>query len=149
MSDEKRMCETIILTKLISEKYQNEITKIIYKFGLNFGEANTLLFFYDNPDCINAKDFRNNHHVSKAYVSKAINSLLDKKLVNIVVDNNDKRYQKIEINENALKILNALNEVRKEVRNSLMKNITEEELSTFFEVLRKIKENIINIEEGK
>lgn len=149
MSDEKRMSELIILSKIFTDTYQNIINSIGVKFGLNLGEANTLLFFFDNPDCFNAIDFKNNHHVSKAYVSKAINSLLEKKLIKLIIDDNDKRYQKVEINENALVIINALNKERKDFINSILSKTNEKELDIFFEVLRNVKENIINMEERK
>jgi len=147
MIEDKRLCEIIILSKILTKNYQNKINEISKNYGLTNSEAKTLLFFYDNPNCFNAKDFKNNHHVSKSYVSKAIKLLLDKKLIKIIVDNTDKRYQKIEINSNAKKIIKDLIKIRNDFKFNLMKDINEKDLNIFFEVLRKIEKNIM-IEKG-
>ena len=68
--------------------------KIADKYNLSFAETDMLLVFSNNPNIINAKDVVNFSKVSKAYVSKSLNTLLEKKLISIQIDELDKRKQK-------------------------------------------------------
>jgi len=147
MRDEVKIWKIVKMAKFSADSFNKRMSKVAEQFGLNSSEIAILMFFYDNPTFSNAKDIVCNKHVSKAYVSKALNLLLEKKLVNIVTDNLDKRYQKITINNSANKIIDKVNIARENYKKEIIKNIDDSELNIFFEVLSKIEQNIMNMEE--
>ena len=99
------LLEIIKLSRLIVCSHNDNIKRVADKYNLSFAETYMLLIFSNNPNIINAKDVVNFSKVSKAYVSKSLNSLLTKKLINITNDETDKRKQKIMINKTATNII--------------------------------------------
>lgn len=144
----QRKYKKIIPVMKASVNYYDKImTKVSKEMDLSFSEAHVLLFFYDNDNLINAKDIVCKDNVSKSFVSKAINLLVEKNYIKIIQDNDDKRFQKIILNDNTKDIINKLDTVRNNYRNNLISNISLEELECFFKVLEKIENNIMNYEE--
>lgn len=142
----KKFKEIIPVMKASVGNYERIMTKISKELGLSFSEAHVLLFFNDNNEFINAKDIVFCDNVSKSFVSKAIKSLLEKNYIKIIVDESDKRYQKIILNNNTKDMIKKLECVRVEYKNYLVKDLTNEELEGFFKVLEKIENNIMNYE---
>lgn len=137
--------EVIKISRLIIEEYNMKILSVSKKYNLSFGEADMLLIFSNNPNVINAKDVVCLSNVSKAYVSKSLNQLVDKKLITVCVDENDKRKQKVIVNDSAKDIVKELNKVENNYLNTLRKNISKESIDTLINVFYKVKDNIIEM----
>lgn len=137
--------EVLKISRLIIEEHNMQILSVSKKYNLSFSEADMLLIFSNNPNVINAKDVVCLSNVSKAYVSKAINQLVDKKLITVCVDENDKRKQKVIVNDSAKDIVKELNKVENSYLNSLRKNISKESIDTLINVFYKVKDNIIEM----
>jgi len=148
MNNDKKMKEILKTSKYAIDTFNKKVSVIAQKYNINVGEATALLFFYDNPNYLNAKDFVCKENISKAYVSKIINSLLEKKLINIT-ENADKRFQNIELNEKSINIIKILIDEREKFSSNILKNIDDKKLNIFFEVLEKVDKNIMEIEKGK
>jgi len=140
---EKKFKDIIPVIKISLNIYEKLITNTAKQFGLNFGEAQVLLFFYDNDNLINAKDVAYKDKVSKSFVSKTIKNLVEKNYIKIIVDENDKRYQKIELNNNKINVIDKLNKTREDYKNYLVSDLSNKELDIFLKVLDKIENNII------
>ena len=137
--------EVLKISRLIIEEHNMQILSVSKKYNLSFSEADMLLIFSNNPNVINAKDVVCLSNVSKAYVSKAINQLVDKKLITVCVDENDKRKQKVIVNDSAKDIVKELNKVENSYLNTLRKNISKESIDTLINVFYKVKDNIVEM----
>lgn len=141
------LLEIIKLSRLIVCSHNDNIKRVADKYNLSFAETYMLLIFSNNPNIINAKDVVNFSKVSKAYVSKSLNSLLTKKLINITNDETDKRKQKIMINKTATNIIKDLKKCETNYLNNISKNIKKEDIEIFIKLYKEIGNNIINRKE--
>lgn len=139
--------EIFYFIKTTLDKYNEIICMKATELGLTKGEADVLLFFHINPSLRNAKDLVKRTNVSKAYVSKAMSLLIDKKLIKIVSDKSDKRYQNIKINNSALKIINTLEKEHDIFFKNMLKGLDKNEKEYFIKVLSKIEKNIVGMGE--
>lgn len=146
MSDKIEFSDVLKIIKLSADNYCKIIGDEARKLGLTKCEADVLLFFSNNPDCINAKDAVFNEKISKAYVSKAISLLLEKDYVTLSIDENDKRYQKILITDNASEYVEKLNYVQQCFFKTLKSGIELNDFLKFFEVLKIMENNILEME---
>ena len=145
----KELINIIKLSRLLVIKYNERISIIARKHNISFQEADMLLIFSNNPNIINAKDVVNISKVSKAYVSKSLNLLVNKNLISIIPDIIDKRKQKIIINNSANKIIEELKEEEKKYINLITKNIKSNDLNKYIEVYKLMCNNIIDRKEDK
>lgn len=141
------LLEIIKLSRLVVCSHNDNVKKVAYKYNLSFAETDMLLVFSNNPNIINAKDVVNFSKVSKAYVSKSLNTLLEKKLISIQIDELDKRKQKIIINKNANNIINDLKICEEEYFSNLTKNMKKDDIDMFIRLYQEIGSNIINRKE--
>jgi len=82
----------------------------------------------------------------KNSVTKIIDSLEKKKLVNRVVDQKDRRINKIELTQEGLALEKITTEVAINFMNDTIKDIDNQDLDKFVEVMHKLKGNLDNIE---
>lgn len=146
MNSKVEFFEVLKIIRMSADNYGKIISEEAKKLGITKSEADVLLFFSNNPNCINAKDAVFNEKISKAYVSKAIALLLEKNYITLSIDEFDKRYQKIVITNNASEIVEKLNYVQQCFFKTLKSNINSNDFLKFFEVLKIIEKNILEIE---
>ena len=144
---DNNLIDIVKLSRLVGFSYNDTIKVVAERNKLNWFEANTLLVLSNNKDIINAKDVVNFSKVSKAYVSKSINSLLEKKLISIEVDDSDKRKQKIIINKSANKVIDDLKKSEKRYLENLVNNIDVKEIDEFIKLYKLLGDNIFNRKE--
>lgn len=82
----------------------------------------------------------------KNSVTKIIDSLEKKNLVNRVVDQRDRRINKIELTQEGLALEKITTEVAINFMNDTIKGIDNQDLDKFVEVMRRLKDNLDNIE---
>lgn len=82
----------------------------------------------------------------KNSVTKIIDSLEKKNLVNRVVDQKDRRINKIELTKEGLALEKITTEVAINFMNDTVKDIEGQDLDKLVEVMRKLKDNLDNIE---
>ena len=142
------LLEIIKLSRLVLCSHNDNVKKVADKYNLSFAETDMLLVFSNNPNIINAKDVVNFSKVSKAYVSKSLNTILKKKLISIIINELDKRKQKIIINKNSNNILNDLKICEEKYLGNLTKNMKKQDIDLFIRLYQKIGNNIINRKEN-
>lgn len=147
MDDVNKIMKYLIIGKYIHNKYSELIINCSKKFNISKCEADILLFFNNNKKYCNAKDAVKLRHVSKSYVSKAINLLLKKGYIKIIPDEKDKRYQEIVIDESVRKIVDYLKFKQIEFMRILKKDINENDEQIFLKVLDQMENNILNMED--
>lgn len=82
----------------------------------------------------------------KNSITKIIDSLEKKNLVNRVVDQKDRRINKIELTQEGLALEKITTEVAIKFMNDTVKDIDNQDLDKLVEVMRKLKDNLDNIE---
>ena len=82
----------------------------------------------------------------KNSVTKIIDSLEKKNLVNRVVDQKDRRINKIELTQEGLALEKITTEVAIKFMNDTVKDIDNQDLDKLVEVMRRLKDNLDNIE---
>ena len=82
----------------------------------------------------------------KNSVTKIIDSLEKKNLVNRVVDKKDRRINKIELTQEGLALEKITTEVAINFMNDAVKDVDNQDLDKFVEVMRKLKDNLDNID---
>lgn len=144
---DNNLIDIVKLSRLVGCSYNDTIKVVADRNKLNWFEADMLLILSNNKDIINAKDVVNFSKVSKSYVSKSINSLLEKKLISIEVDDSDKRKQKIIINKSANKVIDDLKKSEKKYLENLVNNIDVKEVDKFIKLYKLLGNNILNRKE--
>lgn len=133
--------ELLYFFKKIKDEYDKKIEEAAFEIALTKPEADLLLFLSNNPSYNTARDAVVYRGFSKAYVSKALNSLYKKNYISLKQDVVDKRYQHIFINENIINKVKILQNTQEKVFKEHTKNITEEEKKLFIEIINKMFKN--------
>lgn len=133
--------ELLYFFKKIKDEYDKKIEEAALEIALTKPEADLLLFLSNNPSYNTARDAVVYRGFSKAYVSKALNSLYKKNYISLKQDVVDKRYQHIFINENIINKVKILQNTQEKVFKEHTKNITEEEKKLFIEIINKMLKN--------
>lgn len=133
--------ELLYFFKKIKDEYDKKIEEAAFETALTKPEADLLLFLSNNPSYNTARDAVVYRGFSKAYVSKALNSLYKKNYISLKQDVVDKRYQHIFINENIINKVKILQNTQEKVFKEHTKNITEEEKKLFIEIINKMFKN--------
>lgn len=142
MEDKKNLSELLYFSKKSRDNYDKKIEESASEIGLTKPEADMLLFLVNNPEYNTARDAVYYRGFSKAYVSKALTLLIQKKYISIEHDVVDKRYQHITIKDNIINKVRILQNTQEEIINSYMKNITEEEKKLFIQIINKMVKNM-------
>ena len=151
------MNKTLIENTFLLEKYtkkliNKKLEKLCIKNDLTMQEI-FIIFFLTRDKTINsASDIVKKHCFSKAYISKILTSLVNKKYIILVNDTEDKRYQKIKLLSKAKKLNIEFENIHKEAEEILMKGMSKNEYEIFCKVIDKIvknskdyKEEIVNV----
>jgi DNA-binding MarR family transcriptional regulator len=83
-------------------------------------------------------------NLRRATVSGVLHTMENNGIITRVTDNSDGRVKKIILNNKAKEIFNTNKKNLKEIENIVVKDISNEDLETFFCVINKMKENIKN-----
>ena len=84
-------------------------------------------------------------NLRRATVSGVLKTMEQNDLVKRVTDNNDTRSKKIILQEKAINIFKRHKKLMLEIENNITKNIPEEEIEIFCNIIDKMKENIKNM----
>ena len=124
--------------------YSNMIENVCKPYGLSKSEGEVLLFFANNPSFVSAIDVVKVRGFSKAYVSKAIESLLEKSLISIRVNKSDRRYQEISLSNLSKPMVLDLQKAQYQFLEILTKDFSDEEKFQIIEIIRKFSQNVSN-----
>ena len=74
------------------KKFQELLYRpMVHKYGISILDIRILMFLYEHEECDTAKDIVETHCLTKSYVSKAIETLIDKEFLARKHDYNDRR----------------------------------------------------------
>lgn len=123
------------------ERYYKTLEECSRKKGISKQEIDVLVFLDVNSlNC--ACDVVNGRGLSKAYVSKAISKLQKAHFITVTKDLTDKRYQHIELTDDAKEILSYMKEKQKKLITDLTRGIPKKDLGVFLKVADQMISNL-------
>ena len=112
-------------------------------------EADVISFLQNNPGKDTATDIVELRRLSKGVVSKAVEGLIQKSLLERIPDMEDRRRIHLKLKTEAKPVITMINEVREDFYSVVFRGITEEELEIQARILRQMFDNTkIAMEEG-
>lgn len=106
-------------------------------------QTRILEFLFKNQDReINQKDIEQHICVSKATISGALFSMEKNGFIERITSEKDQRSKNIKFTESSKEAYKSLSLVFNEVNEKLLKDISEEELNTFYAILDKLSNNL-------
>lgn len=124
--------------KVIADSYSAAIESAAKRSGITKQEADVLVFFFNNPDYTLASDAVKLRGFSKSYASKAIEQLFDNGLIEISLDGEDHRMQRIKITGKGGIIAKSVSMAQEKYYENLIKDITLEERFILNNIFDKI-----------
>mgnify|MGYP002796417646 FL=1 len=116
--------------------YDKMLKKVCMEHDLTVIEADVISFLQNNPGKDTAADIVELRMLSKGAVSKAVESLLQKSLLERIPDTEDRRRIHLKLKPEAGPVTESIDEVREEFLNTVLDGFTKEELEAhaqFFE----------------
>lgn len=124
--------------------YDKMLKKVCAEHHLTVVEAEVVSFIQNNPEKDTATDIVELRRLSKGAVSKAVESLIQKSLLERIPDTEDRRRIHLKLGPKAKPITEMIDEVRKEFLDTILEGITEEELKLHVRFLSRMFHNTKN-----
>lgn len=138
--------ELLKLTWLVKKAHQESLNQTIEANDLSPTEGLILLFLYKH-DLNTAKEIAEYRSISKSLVSKSLQNLLKRDLIHLTVDRDDKRINRIELNDKANPIIKQLNQDEIEFYTSLEDGLDFEDKKHLKKITNTIFENVSKLVE--
>lgn len=102
-----------------------------------------LAFLIENKDeVIYQKDLENEFQISKAAISDVLNTMENNNMLKKVQEENDARKKRILLTDESYENYKNMESEKQEAIDSILKDISKEDLEKFIEVAEKLKENM-------
>ena len=101
-----------------------------------------LYFLFKSGEHNTSKDISDLNLFNKGHISQSVGRMVKQHLIYIVQDEEDRRCMHIMLTERAVKVVEEITALRKQMYNIILKGVTEEEQSILLQVSRKVNENI-------
>ena len=125
------------------KKFQELLYRpMVHKYGISILDIRILMFLYEHEECDTAKDIVETHCLTKSYVSKAIETLIDKEFLARKHDYNDRRYIHLELQKKADSVIEDVKELRNEMFRLVFNGVSKEEIDVVRNVAEKINSNM-------
>jgi len=128
--------------RLIKRLHEDTLAAAAKRLGLTLPEADVLCFLRENPEFDTARDVALYRGVSRAYVSKAVESLASKGYLAIRPDGEDRRFQRLAITERAAGAAEALHEAQFGFYGRVTEGLTEGEMAVLLSLIKKCAVNV-------
>lgn len=121
--------------------YDKMLKKVCTEHNLTVIEADVVSFLKNNPGKDTAADIAELRMLSKGAVSKAVESLLQKSLLERIPDMEDRRRIHLKLKPGAEPVTESINRVREEFINTVLAGFTREELDTYTRFFQRLCDN--------
>ena len=128
--------------------YDKMLKKVCTEHDLTVIEADIISFLQNNPGKDTAADIVELRGLSKGAVSKAVECLIQKSLLERVPDLEDRRKIHLKIMPEADPVISDIIKVQEEFRNAMFDGFTEEEYRTYEDYRIRLFENAKKAEEA-
>ncbi|HIZ81525.1 MAG TPA: MarR family transcriptional regulator [Candidatus Mediterraneibacter pullistercoris] len=127
--------------------YDKMLKKVCTKYDLTIAEADIISFLQNNPEKDTAGDIVELRRLSKGAVSKAVESLIQKSLLERTEDAKDRRKIHLALKPQAGPVMESINEVREDFVDTVLDGFTKEELKLYSLFFDRLFENIKKVME--
>ncbi|AEC01505.1 MarR family winged helix-turn-helix transcriptional regulator [Parasphaerochaeta coccoides] len=131
-----------LYAKLIKRMYESALTKAAATIKLTLPEADVLCFLRENPEFDTARDVALYRDVSRPYVSKAVELLVNKGYLIVSGDKDDRRLQHLTITERGKPAAEVLHKAQYAFYDSVTAKLTQEETSMLLTLIGKCAETL-------
>mgnify|MGYP001624005070 FL=1 len=146
--NENRKTEFLTNIRQIMRLHDKMLKSICGQYQMNITETAVISFLYNNPGKDTAADIVELRMLSKGAVSQAVESLIQKKLLEREQDTKDRRRIHLSLTPAANPITQEIEKAQKGFRDKVFQGFTEEERELFNEFHLRIQENTKQALEG-
>lgn len=146
--NENRKTEFLTNIRQIMRLHDKMLKSICGQYQMNITETAVISFLYNNPGRDTAADIVELRMLSKGAVSQAVESLIQKKLLEREQDTKDRRRIHLSLTPAANPITQEIEKAQKGFRDKVFQGFTEEERELFNEFHLRIQENTKQALEG-
>ena len=129
--------------KKIFQTMEKNLNKDLEDIDLTGMQAHVLLYLYKNrKNIINQRDIEREFELTNPTVNGILNRLENKRFIKRVVSLNDARNKEIMITDKSISLIAEMKKKAKNMENKMTSGITKEELDTFYQVIKKMFNNV-------
>ena len=129
--------------KKIFQTMEKNLNKDLEDIDLTGMQAHVLIYLYKNrKNIINQRDIEREFELTNPTVNGILNRLENKRFIKRVVSLNDARNKEIMITDKSISLIAEMKKKAKNMENKMTLGITKEELDTFYQVIKKIFNNV-------
>ena len=121
--------------------YDKMLKKVCMEHDLTVIEADVISFLQNNPGKDTAADIVDLRLLSKGAVSKAVEALLQKSLLERIPDTEDRRRIHLKLKPEAGPVTESIDEVREEFLNTVLDGFTKEEMEAHAQFFQRLFAN--------
>ena len=138
----KQNTETWMGIRGVIKLYEKMLKRVCTEHHLTVIEADVISFLQNNPEKDTAADIVELRMLSKGAVSKAVESLIQKSLLDRRPDQQDRRRIHLILRPEAGPVTESIESVQEEFWDMVLEGFTEEELEGYARFRRKLLNNI-------
>lgn len=129
--------------KKIFQMMEKNLNKDLEDIDLTGMQAHVLIYLYKNrKNIINQRDIEREFELTNPTVNGILNRLENKDFIKRVVSLNDARNKEIMITDKSISLIVEMKKKAKNMENKMTLGITKEELDTFYQVIKKMFNNV-------
>lgn len=121
--------------------YDKMLKKVCTEHDLTVIEADVISFLRNNPGKDTAVDIVELRRLSKGAVSKAVESLIQKSLLERIPDTEDRRRIHLKLKPEAGPVTEMIDDVKEEFLNTVLSGFTKEELEAYNRFFQRLFDN--------
>ena len=137
----EKTTELLMCFRSLLRLYDKMLKKVCREHALSVIEADVVSFLQNNPGKDTAVDIVELRMLSKGAVSKAVESLIQKSLLERIPDREDRRRIHLKLKPEAADLTESIEDVRREFVDTVLEGFTKEELDTHRQFFDRIFEN--------
>lgn len=137
------MTELLKMIHSMKNLYDHLCSHVMKKYDMTRSELDILLFLYNNPSCDSAKDIVEKRGLIKSHASMGIDQLKQKGYLKVVQDQNDKRKNHLILLPKSHDVIQDGLAVQRRFNDILWKNMSQEDMKSFQNILHQMFENIL------
>lgn len=137
----------IISFRKAKKLYKKFLENDMKKYGLSQNEIEIIMYLKRNPKENMAKDIVEYLGISKGMISRSIDFLINKEIVEIEKDKIDKRVGRIKISKKSTNLIEDLERSSNRFFKNLIAGVSNEKIDIFTEVLSDMINNLEILEE--
>lgn len=144
-----RTTELFIGLRSLFRLYDKMLKRVCTEHDLTLVEADIISFLRNNPEKDTAADIVELRMLSKGAVSKGVEALIQKSLLERIPDMEDRRRIHLKLRPLAESVTESIDEVREEFLETILEGFTKEELEIYSRFFQRLFKNTKNAMEGR